>query len=222
MIYGFFSDAHGVLADFQAALEALSGADRLYCLGDLAGGREATECIGLLRSRGIVCVRGNHDHWAFELTDLSAADREFLGDLPLTVEDGGFLALHSLFERRGHDVFFQNLDSSHECRQLLARYDHRLLFVGHSHTPRVNALVDGRLDYTNARRQPKVRLDASARYIVDVGSARECAVLYDDEAGTVTFRFHVEPSAAGEPSPYPTWPREGLLSRVMGFLRRRC
>lgn len=64
----------GVIADVHADVHALEEAlarmdrlacDRVVCAGDLVGyGLFPEEVIALLRDRGVVCVRGNHDRWA--------------------------------------------------------------------------------------------------------------------------------------------------------------
>lgn len=62
---GIISDVHGDFASLQGALAQLDtiGVDEVVCAGDLLDwGPSPGRCIDLLASRGIPCVRGNHDH----------------------------------------------------------------------------------------------------------------------------------------------------------------
>jgi predicted phosphodiesterase len=58
------SDVHGNLDALEAVLADAGDVDQLWCLGDLVGyGPQPNECVALVRSRGALCVAGNHD-WA--------------------------------------------------------------------------------------------------------------------------------------------------------------
>jgi len=64
MILGFVSDAHGNPDGLEACLDALHrhSAERVYFLGDAVGYLpEENAVLDLLRSREVVCIRGNHD-----------------------------------------------------------------------------------------------------------------------------------------------------------------
>jgi predicted phosphodiesterase len=58
------SDIHGNRPAFEAVLAAVqeSGAQAVWCLGDLVGyGAEPDACVELARARTDVCLAGNHD-----------------------------------------------------------------------------------------------------------------------------------------------------------------
>lgn len=93
------SDVHANLVALDAALSDISrrGVDRLVCLGDVADlGPQPSETLDRLRVTGCPIVQGNHDPftetfpglgevvtWCRE--KLTAADLEFLRDLPATL-----------------------------------------------------------------------------------------------------------------------------------------
>jgi predicted phosphodiesterase len=58
------SDVHANLAALEAVLDAVdaSGADELWCLGDLVGyGPEPERCVERVLERAAICLAGNHD-----------------------------------------------------------------------------------------------------------------------------------------------------------------
>jgi diadenosine tetraphosphatase ApaH/serine/threonine PP2A family protein phosphatase len=64
MRIALLSDVHGNLPAFKAVLADVdgSGADQIWCLGDLVGyGAEPDGCVELARDRCDVCLAGNHD-----------------------------------------------------------------------------------------------------------------------------------------------------------------
>jgi len=64
MILGFVSDAHGNAEGLVGCLDALrrQGAERIYFLGDAVGYLpDENAVLDLLRSGGVVCIRGNHE-----------------------------------------------------------------------------------------------------------------------------------------------------------------
>ncbi|MFN8562669.1 MAG: metallophosphoesterase family protein [Anaerolineae bacterium] len=77
------SDVHGDTQP-ETALERLDNyhnVDQVLCAGDLVGrGPQPEKVVQLIRERGIVTVRGNHDDWNY---GLSAENKAYLKDLPL-------------------------------------------------------------------------------------------------------------------------------------------
>ena len=64
MKYGILGDIHSNLSALRAVLERMDEAaiDTLISVGDVVGyGAAPRECIELLRDRGAIVVKGNHD-----------------------------------------------------------------------------------------------------------------------------------------------------------------
>ncbi len=69
MKLGLISDLHGDPVALELAWSHLTvlGADRIVCAGDLVGyGPLPDKVVAFVDSRGVPCVRGNHDRWAVE------------------------------------------------------------------------------------------------------------------------------------------------------------
>lgn len=65
MRLAFISDIHANLPALEATLQGIDTqhVDAIYCLGDLVNQNVwNNEVVGLIRDRGILCVRGNHDN----------------------------------------------------------------------------------------------------------------------------------------------------------------
>ncbi len=59
---GVISDIHGNLPALEAVLEAMGEVSTILCAGDIVGYNPyPREVIDMVISRGIVCIRGNHD-----------------------------------------------------------------------------------------------------------------------------------------------------------------
>ena len=117
MLLAVFSDIHGNRQAFEACLKAAraKGAERFVLLGDFVGyGADpewVVDTVMELVAQGAVAVRGNHDQAvnsssetmndeaqiAIEWTRgrLDVAQRRFLAELPMLVEDGDRLFVHS-------------------------------------------------------------------------------------------------------------------------------
>ena len=117
MLLAVFADIHANRQAFAACLDAARarGAQRIILLGDYVGyGADpewTVETVMGLVERGAIAVRGNHDsaigtssetmnaeaQAAIEWTRgrLSAAQRQFLATLPLTLQEEDRLYVHS-------------------------------------------------------------------------------------------------------------------------------
>lgn len=216
MKYGFLSDAHGDLDSLKESFSLLDDADEIIFLGDVAGDRKSEECIQFLREKESTNLLGNHDRWTFELVGLSKESLAFLEGLPLSAEKPEFIALHSDFEQKGGEIFFQYVQSSRDCEKAFAKYNQWLIFIGHSHHPCLNLLKDGRISYIPVAADSSFSLDRDSRYIINVGSARDCAVLFDCGASTLSYRF-----IARKPGQDLPQKKKGLLGQILGLLRIR-
>jgi putative phosphoesterase len=95
MRIGFLSDIHGNYSALKRALELLSGADRIFCLGDsISQYGFSNSVVGLLREREIATIWGNHEAQFYgaggeRARSLNAPDPEslaWLSQRPLTLK----------------------------------------------------------------------------------------------------------------------------------------
>ena len=154
-----FTDIHANRQAFSACLDFAQahGAERTICLGDYVGyGADpewTVEVVMALVERGAIAVRGNHDsaigtptvsmnaeaQAAIEWTRgrLSAAQRRFLAELPLTFQEDDRLYVHSEASNPGRWRYVQNaLDAA---RSIVATPAH-VTFCGHIHMPALYSL----------------------------------------------------------------------------------
>jgi len=154
-----FTDIHANRQAFSACLDfaRAQGAERTICLGDYVGyGADpewTVEVVMDLVERGAIAVRGNHDsaigtptvsmnaeaQAAIEWTRgrLSAAQRRFLAELPLTLQEDDRLYVHSEASNPGRWRYVQNaLDAA---RSIVAT-EAQVTFCGHIHMPALYSL----------------------------------------------------------------------------------
>src|SRR4051794_7399916 len=149
-----FADIHANAQAFAACLaEARArGAERMICLGDVVGyGADpewAVETVMDLVAGGAMAVRGNHDNAigipsenmnaeaqaAVEWTRgrLSAEQRRFLAELPLTLADEERLYVHS---DASNPQRWRYVVSTPEAARSLEATDAHVTFCGHIHKP---------------------------------------------------------------------------------------
>ncbi|HZH47205.1 MAG TPA: metallophosphoesterase family protein [Roseococcus sp.] len=150
-----------LLADIHANKEALEaclahaaaeGAARLVFLGDLVGyGGDplaVTHRVQALREAGALVLAGNHDRAALDgpvgfsadaavairwtAAQLDAPARDFLGGLPLTVEEEDRLYVHADASAPEEWHYVHDADAA---RRSLDATEVRLTFCGHTHVP---------------------------------------------------------------------------------------
>jgi len=154
MLIALFADIHGnrealiaCLADAERA-----GAERYVFLGDLVGyGADpvwVVDRVADMVEAGAVAVLGNHDAAALSpresmnavaaaaiawtRTRLNAAQRAFLAQLRLTVDDGDRLYVHASASAPDTWIYVM---SAREAFQSFRATPHRLTFCGHTHFP---------------------------------------------------------------------------------------
>ena len=154
MLLALFSDIHANRQAFSACLEAARarGAQRLIFLGDFVGyGGDpewTVETAIRLIADGAVAVRGNHDQAistpsetmnddaqaAIEWTRdrLSPAQRRFLAELPLALEEEDRLYVHSEASQPERWRYVQATPDA--ARSMIATRAH-VTFCGHIHKP---------------------------------------------------------------------------------------
>jgi len=149
-----FADIHANQQAFAACLEAARarGAERMICLGDIIGygadPESTVETVMDLVDRGAMAVRGNHDNAigtpsenmnaeaqaAIEWTRgrLSAGQRRFLAELPLTRQDDERLYVHS---DASHPARWRYVQGTPEAARSLEATEAHITFCGHIHKP---------------------------------------------------------------------------------------
>ena len=154
MLLAIFTDIHANRQAFAACLEAARarGAERLICLGDIVGyGADpewSVDTVMQMVADGGLAVRGNHDNAvstssesmnaeaqaAIEWTRgrLSAEQRRFLAELPMTVGDEDRLFVHS--EASGPPRWRYVQSSTDAARSMIAT-EAQVTFCGHIHRP---------------------------------------------------------------------------------------
>lgn len=165
MLLALFADIHANRQAFTACLDfaRAHGAERIVCLGDYVGyGADpewAVETVMGLVEKGALAVRGNHDsaigipsetmnaeaQAAIEWTRgrLSAPQRRFLSELPLTLGDEDRLYVHSEASSPAKWRYVQS--TADAGRSLMATSAH-ITFCGHIHQPALYSIsVTGKM-----------------------------------------------------------------------------
>ncbi|WP_407180327.1 metallophosphoesterase family protein [Bradyrhizobium sp. STM 3562] len=154
MLLAIFSDIHANRQAFSACLESARtrGAQRIIFLGDFVGyGGDPEWTVDTairLIADGAVAVRGNHDQAVTSASEsmnpdaqaaiewtrgrLSAAQRRFLAELPLTLEEDDRLYVHSEASSPQRWRYVQSTPDA--ARSLIATPAH-VTFCGHIHRP---------------------------------------------------------------------------------------
>jgi len=154
MRLALFADIHANRQAFAACLDAARarGAERLICLGDIVGyGADpewAVETVMDLVAKGAIAVRGNHDNAIGVPSDsmnadaqaaidwtrdrLSAGQKEFLAELPMSREEDNRLYVHS--EASDPVKWRYVRDTSDAARSMMAT-ELQITFCGHIHRP---------------------------------------------------------------------------------------
>jgi predicted phosphodiesterase len=206
-----------ILADIHSNLEALEAvlADtkeqkctHYACLGDIVGyNANPKECLDIIRTMGMPCVKGNHDEYcsvdedlegfnpqaaeAVEWTrnKLSADDRKWLRDLKYLRLVTSFSIVHATLDapqRWGY--VFDKLAAAAS----LTYQNTSVCFFGHTHMP-VAFIRDS---VVRGGTYSKFRLEPGKKYFVNVGSvgqsrdgvAKATYVVYDLTDSTIELR----------------------------------
>lgn len=139
MKIGIISDIHGDYKALETVLDRLDNhheVDEILCAGDLVGrGPQQEEVVQVIRDRGIVTVRGNHDDWAYHVSARSAA---YLKGLPTDWRGSyGNTMIFMCHGKPGNNMW--GLYKDHISETLLNMMLHSLkadvLIVGHTHVP---------------------------------------------------------------------------------------
>jgi len=152
VLLALFADIHANRQAFAACLEAARarGAEKLICLGDYVGyGADpewAVETVMGLAGTGAMAVRGNHDNAigttaesmnaeaqaAIEWTRgrLGAAQRRYLAELPLTLQEEDRLYVHS---EASSPAKWRYVQSTTDAARSIGATEASIGFCGHVH-----------------------------------------------------------------------------------------
>lgn len=206
------SDLHSNLQAWKAVLLDIRAmrTDLIFCLGDVVGyGPDPAEVVASVYEHANHCLLGNHDaalcgkiglstftqtaadliQWTRQRVGQSAI--RFLSSLPLTVAAGGFRCAHGEFSQPG---FFKYVFEPEDALGSWQAVPDPLLFVGHTHTPRI--AVSGRSGKPHMIEPQDFTVEDDKRYLVNVGSVgqprdgdpRASYCLYDADSRSVFWR----------------------------------
>ncbi|MBW2381270.1 MAG: metallophosphoesterase [Deltaproteobacteria bacterium] len=115
---GVIGDVHCASETLERALDALEAmnVEAILCVGDLVDGPgDADATLGLLQTRRVQCVAGNHERWFLDgeqrslesaTLEVSRASRAFIESLPkgrrYATPNGNALLCHGVGEPRAH------------------------------------------------------------------------------------------------------------------------
>ena len=187
MIAAVLSDIHSNIQALEAVLEAVesSGADEIWCLGDLVGyGADPGPCVDLVRERSAICLAGNHDLAAIGLiptdvftqgaavvarwtTDQLAGDqRAWLAQL----SPSGTRAGADLFHGSPRDPVWEYVLSALAAELCLDEAERPVVLVGHSHVALAFSRRPGEPATGETRRAETVLDLHGAEWILNPGS----------------------------------------------------
>ena len=216
MRLAILTDIHANREAFSAVLADLTGRgiDRLVLLGDLVGyGPDPEFCTDKaadLVAKGAIALRGNHDaavrqpdptftntaltalNWT--RPRLSAAQADFLADLPMQAEVEDLLFVHASPQDPGAWIY---ITSTARAVGAFGATAQRVIFCGHVHVPQLYAMDRGGmvqdLDHPTGVPLP---LLTSRRWLAVVGAvgqprdghAQAGYAIYDMATADLTFR----------------------------------
>jgi diadenosine tetraphosphatase ApaH/serine/threonine PP2A family protein phosphatase len=190
VLLAVFSDIHANRQAFSACLDfaRARGAERFICLGDYVGyGADpewTVETVMDLVGKGALAVQGNHDNAigtsaetmnaeaqaAIEWTRgrLGAAQRRFLAELPLMLQEDDRLYVHSEASSPARWRYVQS--TADAGRSLMATAAH-VTFCGHIHRPALYSIsVTGKMTSFVPTSGVAVQLLQGRRWLAVVGS----------------------------------------------------
>ena len=190
VLLALFADIHANRQAFTACLDfaRAHGAERFICLGDYVGyGADpewTVETVMNLVEEGALGVRGNHDNAIGATAEtmnagaqaviewtrgrLSAAQRRFLAELPLTLQEDDRLYVHS--EASSPAKWRYVRSTADAGRSLLATAAH-VTFCGHIHRPALYSMsVTGKMTSFVPTSGVTVQLLQGRRWLTVLGS----------------------------------------------------
>jgi predicted phosphodiesterase len=207
-----------IIADIHANLEALQvvladtkeqKCTHYACVGDVVGyNANPKECLDIVRTMGMPCVKGNHDEYcsteeeldgfnphaaeavSWTRQQLTTEDRQWLRDLKYFRMVTSFAMVHATLDgpQRWGYVFDKLAAAASFTYQ-----NTPICFFGHTHVP-VAFIRDGGI--IKGGTYSKFKVDPARKYFVNVGSVgqprdnnpKAAYVVYDMDEGTIELR----------------------------------
>jgi len=210
MKYAVIADIHANLEAFEVVLEdARSQKCTHYaCVGDIVGyNANPKECLDLVRTMGMPCVKGNHDEYCscddaldgfnphaaeaviWTRRRLSDADKQWLNDLKYIRLVASFSMVHATLDvpQRWGYVFDKLMAAASFTYQNTS-----VCFFGHTHVP-VAFIRDS---VVRGGTYNKFKVEQGRKYFVNVGSVgqprdgnpKAAYVIYDLDEGSIELR----------------------------------
>jgi len=210
MKYAIIADIHGNLEAFQVVLADIKEqkCTHVACLGDVVGyNANPKECLDIVRSMNIPCVKGNHDEYCstdqpldgfnpaaaeavnWTKTQLTEDDLQWLRDLKYLRMINGFTLVHATLDgpQRWGYVFDKLAAAASFTYQNTS-----VCFFGHTHVP-VAFIRDSMV---RGGTYSKFKVEAGKKYFVNVGAIgqprdnnpKSAYVVYDMNEGTIELR----------------------------------
>ena len=212
------SDVHSNLEGLEAVLADIQsqGITEIYCLGDIIGyGPNPRECIDLIMKCD-VCILGNHDQgalfdpegfnsgaeraifWTREQLESPRGNQEqnakrwdFLGELPRSRRENGFLFVHGSARNPLNEyVFPEDIYNPRKMEKIFALIEQHC-FQGHTHVPGVFTLNQRFYSPEDINHQYRLGSEKTMTNVGSVGQPRDgnpkaCYVVLEDDL--LTFR----------------------------------
>ncbi len=217
------SDIHSNLEALEVVLDDLhsQNIEEIFCLGDIIGyGPNPRECIDGVMKHSKLCILGNHDQgalfdpegfnagaeraifWTREQLEKPLGDPEenakrwdFLGELPRSHRDGGFLYVHGSARNPLNEyVFPEDIYNNRKMERIFSLVE-KYCFQGHTHVPGVfthnlNFYSPDELNYRYELSQEKVLINVGSVGQPRDGDNRACYVILetDPPQASITYR----------------------------------
>jgi predicted phosphodiesterase len=215
MRYGLVSDIHANLQAWNAVWADIHALDveEIICLGDIVGyGPRPAETMAAVYANVHHIILGNHDaviagiydpssfnpdamkmiEWTSSQLGKKAAEVFASFPLEMVLEAGEFNALcvhGAAHQPEGFPYILEEKDA----RKTWEVSNHPLIFVGHTHRPRIDILDPD--DKHTAAQPADFTVEEGYRYIVNVGSVgmsrhkdfRACYVVFDTDDMSITY-----------------------------------
>jgi len=210
MKFAIIADIHANLEAFEVVLEDIKNQNctHIACLGDVVGyNANPKECLDIVRSMNIPCVKGNHDEYCssdehlegfnpaaaeavnWTRKQLTDEDRQWLRDLRYTRMVTSFTIVHATLDgpQRWGYVFDKLAAAASFTYQNTA-----ICFFGHTHVP----VAFMRDNMVRGGTYSKFKTEPGKKYFVNVGAVgqprdgnpKSAYVVYDVFEGTIELR----------------------------------